>query len=110
MTCMCILLNPGIANLPVASIDVINESVNSSVLCVTLTMLPLSIKMLIPGVSLPSWVLTTVTPSNRSLPDMGSSTFGRGCLWQPKNKTAKHINVIPTFKEDRDIYFLTNTN
>src|SRR5271154_1413409 len=103
MTCMCILLKPGMANLPVASIDLTNGSPDTSEVGVMLTIRPLSIRMLIPGVSLPSCVSTMVTPSNRSLPETACSTFGRACLWHPESKTAEQANSIVTPSEDRDM-------
>ena len=103
MTCMCILLKPGMANLPVASIDVTDGSVDTLEVGVMLTIRPLSMRMLIPGLSIPSCVSTTVTPFNRSLPETACSTIGRACLWHPESKTAEHASSIVTLSEDRDM-------
>ena len=89
--CMCMLLNPGTTNLPVALIDGRDGSFGTSALGVILTIRPWSIRMLIPGVSLPSSVSTRVTPSSRSLPDRGSSTFAGGCLRHPESSAAKTL-------------------
>ncbi len=92
-------------NFPVASTDLIDGSFDTSAVGVMFTIRPLSIKMDIPGVSLPSWVSTRVTPSNRSLPEIGISTFGLGWLRHPESDTAKQAISVASFKKARDMDF-----
>jgi hypothetical protein len=46
-------------------------------------------------------VSTRVTPSRRSLPEMGNSTSARGCLRHPEINAARNASEVAIFREDR---------
>src|SRR6202044_1091454 len=53
-----------------------------------------------------SCVSTSVTPSNRSLPEMGNSTFGRECSRHPESNAVEQASSIVTLSWDRDMTLL----
>jgi hypothetical protein len=68
------------------------------------TIFPASVRMLMPGLSLPVCVSTIVTPSKRSLPATGiSATCWGNCLRHPRIGKLRAINMAVCFRKDRDI-------